>query len=74
MKNARETLNELFPQFSDKAALEEGHLGGCAIEGDVATHYPIMWSYLIDFFKIKSVIDVGCGFGYSLDFFQNLGH
>jgi len=55
------------------SALEEGHLGGCAIEGDVATHYPIMWSYLIDFFKIKSVIDVGCGFGYSLDFFQNLG-
>jgi len=45
-------------------------LGGCNVEGDPATHYPIMWKFLCDKLKIKSVVDVGCGFGYSLDFFK----
>ena len=52
-------------------SFNDGHLGGCGIEGDVATHYPVMWNYLVQLFDIKKVIDVGCGFGYSLNFFKN---
>lgn len=47
----------------------EGHLGGCAIEGDGATYYPKMWSHMVNKFNIKSVIDVGCGVGHSADYF-----
>lgn len=53
--------------------IKEGHLGGCAIGGDAGTYYPLMWTMLIDALKAKSVIDVGCGLGYALDYFKDLG-
>lgn len=51
----------------------EGHLGGFTRYGDNGTYYPLMWSYLVDAYKIKSVLDVGCGRGYSTSYFESLG-
>lgn len=50
----------------------DGHLGGCGISGDVATHYPHMWTYLVNKLNISKIIDVGCGFGYSLRYFKDV--
>lgn len=50
----------------------EGHLGGCSSGGDNGTYYPIMWNYLVDYYNIKSILDVGCGRGFSTKFFNSL--
>lgn len=54
---------------------ESSHLGGSMTSqiGDPATYYPNMWSWAVALLDIHSVIDVGCGEGYSLDFFLDLG-
>lgn len=52
------------------------HLGGCIINeghGDTGTYAPQVWDFLIDKLKINSVVDVGCGAGYSLQYFINKG-
>lgn len=51
----------------------EGHLGGCSTGGDTGTYYPIMWKELVYNYNINSVIDVGCGLGFALDYFKGLG-
>jgi cyclopropane fatty-acyl-phospholipid synthase-like methyltransferase len=54
----------------------EEHLGGCIINeghGDTGTYAPQVWDFLIDRLNIKSIIDVGCGAGYSLQYFLNKG-
>ena len=61
---------ELYPDNLKGESFNDGDLGGCNVFGDPATHYPIMWKHLVDKFDIKSIVDVGCGFGYSLDFFK----
>jgi len=50
----------------------DGHLGGCSLVGDAGTEHPIMWRYLVEKFKIGSVIDIGAGFGYHALYFQNI--
>lgn len=50
---------------------ENGHLGGNIIGGDPKTFYPDLWRHLIDVFKIKSVLDVGCGEGNALEWFRS---
>jgi SAM-dependent methyltransferase len=67
----------LLPQYSDEHVTSsnnvmDGDLGGCGISGDVATHYPHMWTYLVDKLSISKVIDVGCGFGHSLRYFKDV--
>lgn len=54
-------------------SMNEGHLGGFSLGGDGGTYYPIMWKYLVDSFNIKSVMDIGCGRGFSAKFFKSLG-
>ena len=61
---------ERYPHLLQGKSFNDGHLGGCNVEGDPATHYPIMWKFLCEKLKIKSAVDIGCGFGYSLDFFK----
>ncbi len=61
---------EKFPGNGDDC-FHDGHLGGCSIKNDFGTYYPKMWEFLVRKLDIKSVLDVGCGFGYSLDFFVN---
>jgi len=50
------------------------HVGGNLLEGDPWTFCPGVWNYVIDRFAIKSVLDLGCGLGYSSRYFsrQNL--
>ena len=53
--------------------IDEGHLGGFIMEGDPATDFPNMYKYVVKDLQIKSVLDVGCGRGYALKRFQELG-
>jgi hypothetical protein len=48
---------------------EKSHLGGCIISNDIGTWAPQVWDALIEKFKIKSMVDVGCGAGHSLKYF-----
>lgn len=50
----------------------DGHLGGCSREGDPATWTPQLWEHIVKHFSIKSVVDVGCGFGHSTKYFNNI--
>lgn len=52
---------------------EEGHLGGYIIGGDEATYYPALWRWLIEFYGVHSVVDVGCGEGHACSFFAERG-
>jgi len=59
------------------------HLGGNIVgnysidgnnfSGDPATWTPTLWDYLVDKFRVKTVFDVGCGMGYSSDYFVTIG-
>tara|TARA_B100001250_G_C19726728_1_gene756426 strand:+ start:293 stop:970 length:678 start_codon:yes stop_codon:yes gene_type:complete len=51
----------------------EGHLGGCSTGGDGGTYYPIMWKHLVEAYNIKTVLDIGCGRGYSAKYFESIG-
>jgi hypothetical protein len=51
----------------------EPHLGGNVLEGDPYTFCPKVWSYVIERFAIRSVLDLGSGIGYSADFFYRKG-
>lgn len=52
---------------------EYPHLGGNIRGGDPLTFYPETWKYIISRFGIKSVLDIGCGEGYSTKFFRETG-
>jgi len=49
------------------------HLGGYCPGGDPATFYPALWEYLVTDLGVQSVIDVGCGDGVAVKFFELLG-
>lgn len=51
----------------------EQHLGGNIREGDPYTHAPRVWDYILDRFAVKTVLDLGCGMGYSSQYFFNRG-
>jgi SAM-dependent methyltransferase len=51
----------------------EGHLGGFMYEGDPATDYPCLYEFVVKDLSITSVLDVGCGRGFALKRFQDLG-
>jgi SAM-dependent methyltransferase len=53
--------------------LLDGHLGGTTSRGDVNTWYPELWDWLVATFGAKSAFDVGCGVGYAVRFFRQLG-
>lgn len=57
-------------------SLERDHLGGCILNdtvGDINTWCPSLWDNLLELTNAKSVIDVGCGVGYSLKYFSDKG-
>lgn len=57
-------------------SVERDHLGGCYLNnenGDSGSWAPCLWDQLIDFTNAKSVVDVGCGGGYSLKYFIDKG-
>lgn len=42
-------------------------------EGDCNSFTPDLWDYLISKFNVKSVLDVGCGAGYTSKYFLDRG-
>jgi hypothetical protein len=48
-------------------------LGGNIHHGDMCTFAPRLWSYLIDRFAVRSMLDVGCGEGHAVKFFAKHG-
>ena len=53
--------------------VERGHLGGYVAGGDPATFYPELWTWLVKDYGIRSVVDVGCGEGHAVIYFESLG-
>lgn len=61
--------------------MEKEYLGGCIIndnypqfgKGDVGTWAPQVWDDVIKTHNVKSIVDVGCGAGHSLNYFINKG-
>lgn len=49
------------------------HLGGAYPEGDGNTHMPDVFGYILVRYEIKSVLDIGAGFGHTLKWFQEHG-
>jgi len=49
------------------------HLGGFIKEGDPATWFPELWAWLVVELGVRSVLDIGCGTGRALKFFERLG-
>lgn len=47
------------------------HLGGYLSSGDPFTWMPDIWGFLLIKYELKSVIDIGCGMGYNLSWFQH---
>lgn len=70
MNKVEKKARELYPENLFGESFNDGHLGGCNINGDPATHYPIMWKFLKETLGLESVLDVGCGFGYAVEHFQ----
>jgi hypothetical protein len=52
---------------------EFAHLGGYVEGGDPRTFCPEVWKHLIERYKVKSVLDVGCGEGHSTTWFRDQG-
>lgn len=49
------------------------HLGGSHYNGDPNTWMPDIWGFLIFNYDIKSVVDIGCGIGVNISWFQSMG-
>ena len=65
MKPAPRNKGEELGEYSD--SFDDGHLGGANLKGDPATYsLHNTWGYLVDKYKIQSILDVGCGFGYAM--------
>ncbi len=47
------------------------HLGGCRRDGH--TFLPDVWDYLIAKYAVRSVVDIGCGYGCSTKYFLDKG-
>jgi SAM-dependent methyltransferase len=65
--------NWLNPCKKDGTPLRFDHLGGTAIEGDPDSWYPELWDWVVRTFDVASVLDVGCGVGFSTRFFYESG-
>lgn len=69
MKHLNDRAHHKYPECfqANPVSFNDGHLGGTNTFGDPATyHLPNVWSYLRKKHYIKSMIDVGCGFGYAV--------
>ncbi len=52
---------------------EKPHLGGNSVEINPSTYCPETWAYIVKKYEIKSVLDVGSGYGHAAKFFSDLG-
>jgi len=59
--------------FIKGSEIHDGHLGGFIHGGNECTYAPALWNYLINYYNIKTMIDVGCGEGHAIKFFLDRG-
>lgn len=52
---------------------DERHLGGYLVGGDPQSYCKDLWEWIIPLFGIESMIDVGCGQGYTVEYFEKVG-
>lgn len=62
-----------FDTFGNVLMPGKEHLGGCIVHGDPGTSAPPVWDMLVSDYGIKSMIDIGCGAGHSLNYFLDKG-
>lgn len=53
--------------------IQDGHLGGFIAGGDPDTFDPVVWQELINQFKPRNLIDIGCGEGHAIKWFVDNG-
>lgn len=46
-------------------------LGGAVEQGDANTIMPDVWGYLLTRHQVRSVLDLGCGFGHAMKWFED---
>jgi SAM-dependent methyltransferase len=46
------------------------HLGGAYVQGDSNTIMPDVWGYLLVKYGIKTMVDIGCGYGHAMEWFS----
>lgn len=57
-----------------KIEVSEGHLGGYVIgKAAPGTWCPEIWDWSIEELGINSMLDIGCGLGYVMEYYQNKG-
>lgn len=49
------------------------HLGGAYPGGDVHTYWPDIWGWILVEMDVRSVLDIGCGYGHNLKWFKDQG-
>lgn len=59
--------------MSEREMVMEGHLGGYIHGGAAETWCPHLWSWAIEEFQVRSMMDVGCGEGQSAKYFLDVG-
>lgn len=52
---------------------EGQHLGGAIPQGDGNTLMPDVWGYLMVKFNVRTMFDVGCGYGHTVKWFLDQG-
>lgn len=53
--------------------LDFGHLGGTSTAGDLDSWFPELWDWLVRDFNVESMLDLGCGVGFTQRWFQERG-
>jgi SAM-dependent methyltransferase len=72
-QRSRSVMKRTYSGVTFMGSKDKPHLGGNVLEGDPYTFCPRIWSYVIERFAIRSVLDLGSGIGYSADFFYRKG-
>ena len=70
IRKGSDTVISFVQTIDDGKVFVDGHLGGCYKSGDPAAWVPGVWDYLLESLNVKSVIDVGCGYGHSTNYFS----
>ena len=68
----KKRIIEKYPECLFGQSFNDGDLGGCNEAGCPDVETPKLWNYLINKYNIKSVLDIGCGFGYALKYFDEI--